>query len=569
MSDLECPVCLEPYNLEDRLPRILQCRGSHEVCSACVTSLQDGQAYCPQCRDPFTSSNPNRGLLAALQAESKADKMKRKRARRAADRRRPKRLSTREGFWKVVRILDEHQFCPFMISLTIALMLLTTYTWLAGVFGGSGQLDVDNSSPSTAANPRRTRPNYTPEPVKSHDGVTEALCYAGASDSGGRFQIMGLFADSGGHKSWILMSLRLQGGVENFLAFGKDEMVPDAVNWPLDVVGNIFVGGRTSGEDRSTPPLLHNKAVVLLPNGLCLSFLRRADRESGVKDNIDISGDPVERHRASTEFQERLQSALRAEHAVDVHAEVPRSALHGWYTKPLTDAAVMAALEKLSTDTESNAIVTIMPRLVEFLTRFEEDIGVQELFERFDAQRFLQKNGFAAQKPEYLSQILSMFDSVDVERAGKVRLMFRAIFEYNAAWLYHGVVEGFHGPTDQVSLLQETMERRLAMRESVALSLYIARIQCSGERMFTTGLYIKAAEETNDETVDIFRQLPMHACAFAMAMGARYLSSQGQTRIAIAPTDEEAERMNRRNGYTTSADYHAAHARYRSGNVQE
>ena len=69
--ELECSVCLEPYDLLEHVPRILPCSGAHDVCSACVKELRPaGAAFaCPQCRDDIPASariNENRLLVQAL-----------------------------------------------------------------------------------------------------------------------------------------------------------------------------------------------------------------------------------------------------------------------------------------------------------------------------------------------------------------------------------------------------------------------------------------------------------------------------------------------------------------------
>ena len=72
-EDLACPICLSDYDLQDQQPRLLKCSGAHEVCAECIASLPvtDGTISCPQCRQEVPpTSNPNRGLLAALQANA-------------------------------------------------------------------------------------------------------------------------------------------------------------------------------------------------------------------------------------------------------------------------------------------------------------------------------------------------------------------------------------------------------------------------------------------------------------------------------------------------------------------
>ena len=68
-KDLECPVCMEPYALVgDHQPRVLACSGAHELCEQCIAALPrvSSKLVCPQCREHVATSNPNRGLIAAL-----------------------------------------------------------------------------------------------------------------------------------------------------------------------------------------------------------------------------------------------------------------------------------------------------------------------------------------------------------------------------------------------------------------------------------------------------------------------------------------------------------------------
>ena len=74
-AQLECSVCLEPYDSHEHVPRILPCRGAHDVCSACIDELApNGEAFaCPQCRDDIPSGariNENRLLLQALRQQN-------------------------------------------------------------------------------------------------------------------------------------------------------------------------------------------------------------------------------------------------------------------------------------------------------------------------------------------------------------------------------------------------------------------------------------------------------------------------------------------------------------------
>ena len=82
-EDLECPICLEPYDLQLREPKVLPCSGAHELCEACALKLRSngtvgGQDItCPACREPLPAGrqiNTNRGLVAALKQQAAADK---------------------------------------------------------------------------------------------------------------------------------------------------------------------------------------------------------------------------------------------------------------------------------------------------------------------------------------------------------------------------------------------------------------------------------------------------------------------------------------------------------------
>ena len=119
-----------------------------------------------------------------------------------------------------------------------------------------------------------------------------------------------------------------------------------------------------------------------------------------------------------------------------------------------------------------------------------------------------------------------VFDEQDVKESGRLRLLYRRVFEYNAAWLYTGMYHGvFAGPPDVVSRLQATEERRAFLIKFVATSLYIARIQCSGERMFATGLLRSSIEETEYEAAETYERYKKHASAFVIAIAMRLLNS--------------------------------------------
>ena len=79
MSELECPICFEPYDTGLRAPMIVPCGGMHGLCTSCVAMLKmddSAEFKCPQCRETIENTariNQNRGLMAALQALEKKE----------------------------------------------------------------------------------------------------------------------------------------------------------------------------------------------------------------------------------------------------------------------------------------------------------------------------------------------------------------------------------------------------------------------------------------------------------------------------------------------------------------
>ena len=79
MSALDCPVCLDRFDLNDRLPKVLPCSGAHDLCKACLMLLrpEDGDEFvCPSCREVIergTRINDNRALIAALEEAAKVE----------------------------------------------------------------------------------------------------------------------------------------------------------------------------------------------------------------------------------------------------------------------------------------------------------------------------------------------------------------------------------------------------------------------------------------------------------------------------------------------------------------
>ena len=68
---LECVVCLEAYDVDLRIPRILPCSGAHDLCTTCLDEIRpNGESFaCPQCREDIPSGariNENRLLLQSL-----------------------------------------------------------------------------------------------------------------------------------------------------------------------------------------------------------------------------------------------------------------------------------------------------------------------------------------------------------------------------------------------------------------------------------------------------------------------------------------------------------------------
>ena len=57
---LQCEICCNDLNLEDRKPRILECCGGNKVCEAClVMILKSNEAVrnCPLCATPLKDTN--------------------------------------------------------------------------------------------------------------------------------------------------------------------------------------------------------------------------------------------------------------------------------------------------------------------------------------------------------------------------------------------------------------------------------------------------------------------------------------------------------------------------------
>jgi len=73
---MECPICLEEYDLISRRPHIVPCSGAHELCSACLEQIRSvGSWSCPSCRESIaggTRVNSNRGMVAAIEARADA-----------------------------------------------------------------------------------------------------------------------------------------------------------------------------------------------------------------------------------------------------------------------------------------------------------------------------------------------------------------------------------------------------------------------------------------------------------------------------------------------------------------
>ena len=73
-TELECPLCMEVYDLHTREPKVLPCGGAHQICSFCALRLRptgsDQSFTCPTCREYIPSGlriNTNRGLITALE----------------------------------------------------------------------------------------------------------------------------------------------------------------------------------------------------------------------------------------------------------------------------------------------------------------------------------------------------------------------------------------------------------------------------------------------------------------------------------------------------------------------
>lgn len=590
-EDLECPVCMEPYALVgDHQPRVLACSGAHELCAQCVERLPrvSGKIECPQCRDFAATTNPNRGLIAALQlnaatrareatasaaaaaaeageqaAERKAAQAERKLARKtaehegkASERKAVKKQRDFDRKAAEQRNKAERQQLKAAAKaaagravarpstagglLTMGVVVLAILASLRFISSSESSADFVSSSRT----PRRGRKYSHGKPLSSfaskdagmlgrgligsHAGVTQALCYASAADSDGHLAMLGFFASENGRKSAIFSILRLGLGVTAAMDMHPESFRPEMHNksYPLWHFASSFVDGEAddslSSEMRA---MSFTSAKVQLNIGVCLALIKRAERDGQSADHSSFDDGEVS-EKVRDQFKERLESAQAASQAVDYkgpprdHSEGPPAiALSEWYEIPHDHGDVRKELADIGGMQDFS---TLMPRIVKFLHEFEDLTAVQESFNQFNGRAFLQQRGWDKPPPTDLMAFLSMIDAVDLEESGKLRLMYRHVFEYNAAWLYTGMWYGvFRGPKDVKEKLQGTE----AHMKRIAMALYIARIQCSGERMFTTGLLRNAAEEAEYAQVATYKRYQKHASAFVLALGSRCLAS--------------------------------------------
>ena len=210
---MECPVCLEPYNLAEREPQVLPCSGSHEVCAACVALLRDSAFEgiffnCPHCRESIDHAsrvNPNRGLLAALQMLSSEQQTQSPSSSHPTRRRQRKhRSSTSSGTsstehpimtasWRGILLAATHARTPLLTAAAVGLALWgfgslggrssdssTTVTKASAAQQGGSSSTSSSSSSSSSTQPQGPRKwEATPIPVKVEGATTDVEGSAG------------------------------------------------------------------------------------------------------------------------------------------------------------------------------------------------------------------------------------------------------------------------------------------------------------------------------------------------------------------------------------------------------
>ena len=65
---MQCPICYDTFNDNDRLPLLLEC--GHSFCKRCIETGGSSLQKCPHCRKPITvprsSLKINHGLVTAI-----------------------------------------------------------------------------------------------------------------------------------------------------------------------------------------------------------------------------------------------------------------------------------------------------------------------------------------------------------------------------------------------------------------------------------------------------------------------------------------------------------------------
>jgi len=152
---------------------------------------------------------------------------------------------------------------------------------------------------------------------------------------------------------------------------------------------------------------------------------------------------------------------------------------------------------------------------------------------KFDASHDITTCGYQDEQIRDISAVLELYNRDECESAGGLRMRYKLVCQFLAAWLQMARSNDLLGvPPPE---LLKTLRKDELCCELMAVLAYVAGVQCSGQRMFSSGLFrpAVAGEIPEDDDEEIYRRNTKTACCFVIAMGLRYHVAHGRPRVPM------------------------------------
>jgi len=342
----------------------------------------------------------------------------------------------------------------------------------------------------------------------------EAVCALSPCDSSGAFHLAAVFGDSLGQKTVLSLWMRLGQGIERSLIYGSDTMTKKILQVETAEVARLMFADPTKSLQSAFT------AFVEIDNSLALALIVEAEHE---RKTASIDSSVVATFKAGLQCHD---------------AAAAREKLSNWRRKPLMDKAVLACVRDLGKGSFARVTTEVYSLPLErqislFLTTFLKSTTLEGRvpFGNFDGEQEIKASGYQHEIAT-MGPFLKILSDLNLKSQGSIRIRYKRVFEFIAAWLFTGSEKGFVGSSvfaraNMSAGLDES--KATEIRADVAIAVHCASVQCGSDVLFSDGLFSKF--EALAEKDPLFKRHKSATCSLGAAMGIRYHSARGRTQV--------------------------------------